>query len=52
MTSKVAPEETQQVKDAKTDQPKSNAVVLSTAQPKKIQMPTRYANSISKYKLI
>ena len=49
MTSKVTPEETQQVNDVKTDQPgapKNNAVVLSTAQPKKIQMPTRYANSI------
>ncbi len=42
--SKVSPEE---VKDVKTNQPNTSnqPIVLTTSQPKKIQIPSSYANS-------
>ena len=41
--SKVTPQDTQEVK---TNQPSSSKpVVISSAQPKKIELPARYSNS-------
>jgi hypothetical protein len=48
MTSKVTPIEAEELKDVKTNQPivSNQQVVLTSAQPKKIIMPSMYSNSI------